>query len=1151
MKNSSAKKAYERLSYSVLEGCAWPDPDPDGKQQKLRVDDVSRLSSVGVDRVVQPLHEQDVIRILHEAISNRKQVTMRGTQHSMGGHCTVPNGYVIDMRYLNNMHYDQDSDLVTVGTGCSWSDVIRFLDPLGKSPRTMQSYSTFSVGGTLSVNGHGITSDTTVAEDVVAFRLVRYAATDNDGKIEVQVVTCRRDSELQGERDLFAAALGGYGLFGVMTEVTLRVCNNVPLELDSFSLSLREEEDGTCEFARFWSACQDQTEVVNVKFGRLNLSSLDTALLYIYRKGNGSLTGLPLKERQFSKKKQLLYKWALPVLNELRFQREESAGEALDVSDSATRNVLVYESATALAKLYTPLFAVDDTFVLQEFFVPRDNFTKFIKRSKAIYQEIAAIQEDGTKDLPAQSLILLNTTIRFVEHDKHTVLSYSNHPDGCFAFVLYFRIKPSAERLLGEIHNRFAELSMALGGSFYLPYRKCYNSSMLGQAYPCFQEFVAQKQKYDKFNIFSNQWHQHYFPTKALIKLPPQHKMVRVAVQDEDSAVPLLGAAAFTRRTDSFRRLIRDSTWRQRFREQFLITIFNVADPNVVMRLMTKATWDSRLEHDIDIYRILYKHFQDDPSRGTLMKAQEAFKSIMQLSRQKIEFTRQTATILNRVGLFGKVTSFLSIGDNGKTVRGLFESGALDSNVRVTIAHDQDAEKLELAAILERGSLDPVAQYICFDYSQDTQIAHLTSGSCDLITMNQGLHHIPEHRLDGFLQEIRRLLKPGGVFITREHNLQSLDPAESFSPTTCPAFVLDMAHSVFNAITGVPPEDELSEVRAFRSLSEWNNILESSGFIRCHLYEIEDGDCTADFMMCFSKGTLRDFVPEQVSSPVSQSQTGINLATQPPAIEEAFRMLLAQVPGTVATTISDLLDLLVKYLPELQNGLHMVIGGMKQEFNTTELPFDFESTVNFVQKYVDSSVKKIVKIASATQDLSHTMKLRDVSDIASLLNIPELFLIIPFLQKKSVSEPKAMQAMEEMLLDFVKTYLPLLLVESESQEGEGDRDTEDLVEDHAGIIHSDIVSSEEVEKALLELTDALPELLDPKTLVTSGLTLSQQAAALRTLGSADISGVATKISTYHNRDSWNELRYHLVGSDYSSDCILRRGDLPTDRKSVV
>jgi len=96
----------------------------------------------------------------------------------------MEDGYVIDTKYLNCMEYNEnpidnsanereEKSTITVGPGCTWGDVIRFLNPYGKSPRTMQSYCSFSVGGTLSVNGHGITSDRCLASDVISFRIAR------------------------------------------------------------------------------------------------------------------------------------------------------------------------------------------------------------------------------------------------------------------------------------------------------------------------------------------------------------------------------------------------------------------------------------------------------------------------------------------------------------------------------------------------------------------------------------------------------------------------------------------------------------------------------------------------------------------------------------------------------------------------------------------------------------------------------------------------------------------------------------------------------------------------------------------------------------------------------------------------------------------
>jgi FAD/FMN-containing dehydrogenase len=343
-------KEKERQKHNDLEGCAWPDPDPvvhetaaafpnnnsDTDHPLLSADDVSGMSQTPIDSIVFPRTESDVEAILQQALLDHKRVSIRGTQHSMGGHSLCRDAIVMDTKYLAHMEYNNNNDdgnnggttssspTVTVGAGCRWSDVIRFLNPYSKSPATMQSYCSFSVGGTVAVNAHGITTDTPLAADVVAFRLVRYVWDENEQhqqQVKVETIVCQlppsmgsTDEKTSTSRptqtddddaqELFRLVLGGYGLFGIVTEVTLRVTDNVDLELDSLQLNVtttknkknknttnaddddnaaHEEDPPSCDFVRVWEACQLPRSGVEVKLARLNLETLQTASLYIFR----------------------------------------------------------------------------------------------------------------------------------------------------------------------------------------------------------------------------------------------------------------------------------------------------------------------------------------------------------------------------------------------------------------------------------------------------------------------------------------------------------------------------------------------------------------------------------------------------------------------------------------------------------------------------------------------------------------------------------------------------------------------------------------------------------------------------------------------------------------------------------------------------
>ena len=81
--------------------------------------------------------------------------------------------------------------------------------------------------------------------------------------------------------------------------------------------------------------------------------------------------------------------------------------------------------------------------------------------------------------------------------------------------------------------------------------------------------------------------------------------------------------------------------------------------------------------------------------------------------------------------------------------------------------------------------------------------------------------------------------------LCREHDLDA--PDAHLLP------MLDCAHAVFNAVTGVSVEAEVQEVRAFRPVLEWRAIVEAAGLLDSRVYEMQPHDPTVDVMMAFIK----------------------------------------------------------------------------------------------------------------------------------------------------------------------------------------------------------------------------------------------------------------------------------------------------------
>lgn len=70
------------------------------------------------------------------------------------------------------------------------------------------------------------------------------------------------------------------------------------------------------------------------------------------------------------------------------------------------------------------------------------------------------------------------------------------------------------------------------------------------------------------------------------------------------------------------------------------------------------------------------------------------------------------------------------------------------------IVHDVPATSLDIPVVLERGSVEQLGEYINIDYKiVDRPSWQIPDSSVDLVTMNQGLHHLPHSQIMPFLRQ--------------------------------------------------------------------------------------------------------------------------------------------------------------------------------------------------------------------------------------------------------------------------------------------------------------------------------------------------------------------------------------------------------------
>lgn len=462
-------------------GPEFPAPSDGVQGAGAVLNDASELSPTPVLKhitLVNPpeMATLDAIRQeLKEARSAGRPFVASAARHSMGGQSLARDGTVLtlDQEWLEA---DTKAKTYRVGAGTRWSTVIARLDTIGFSPAVMQSNRDFGVASTFSVNAHGWPVPFSGCGSTV--RSMRMITADGT------LVTCSRTENAA----LFNHAMGGYGLFGVITELELDMVPNAMLE-PTF-----ERINGRDLGGRFAEALAGDPSI-QMAYGRMDVSLdrfFDEALFISYRPA-GDQTNLPPASGSgfISRVARDIFRAQLESdeIKHLRWWTEAVTNPA--IAANATRNSLMNE----------PVVTLDDrdprrTDILHEYFVSPARFGDFV---------------DACKDvIPASYQQLMNITLRYVNTDRDSVLAYAGEPR--IAAVMLFSQEKTVrgEADMARMTEALIERVIAIGGSYYLPYRPHARLDQLQRAYPRAAEFVAQKKSVDPGLLFRNGLWQNY-----------------------------------------------------------------------------------------------------------------------------------------------------------------------------------------------------------------------------------------------------------------------------------------------------------------------------------------------------------------------------------------------------------------------------------------------------------------------------------------------------------------------------------------------------------------------------------------------------------------------------------------------------------------
>lgn len=411
----------------------------------------------------------DVIRA---AMAEGGPVCLSAARHSMGGQSIPRDGHAITCDN-GSVEIDREASTYRVHAGARWRDVIAVLDPAGFSPKIMQSNNDFGVAATFCVNAHGWPAPFGPMGSSV--RSLRMVVPSGD------IVTASRTENA----DLFAMTMGGYGLTGAILDLEVEMVANTRLEPKFEVMPARA-------FATAFRAALDSGEVP-LAYGRLDVargSFYRDALLITYRE-TADQTELPTAAGSgwVSKAAGALYRAQLgrDRVKSLRWFVETQVGPRV-AGGATTRNSLINE----------PVVTLDDgdpsrTDILHEYFIPFDRWGAYLDLCRTV--------------VPASFQEFLNVTLRFVDSDAESLLAYAPGPRIAAVMSFSQEMSTRAEADMTRMTRALIDGVLAIGGSYYLPYRPHATVEQFAAAYPRASDFAAAKRMMDpKLHFRNNLW---------------------------------------------------------------------------------------------------------------------------------------------------------------------------------------------------------------------------------------------------------------------------------------------------------------------------------------------------------------------------------------------------------------------------------------------------------------------------------------------------------------------------------------------------------------------------------------------------------------------------------------------------------------------
>jgi FAD/FMN-containing dehydrogenase len=449
----------------------------------------SQLNPTRVHRIVEPDSLDAVRTAIAAARRDSRAVCIAGGRHAMGAQAFATDGALVDIRKLDRvLAFDVERGLIEVESGMQWP---KLLDELTSAQRGRAKQWGFAqkqtgadrltMGGCLSANvhGRGLTMPPFVG-DVESFKLL-----DAQGDLK----NCSRTEN----PELFRLAIGGYGLFGFIYSVTLRLVPRRKLE------RVVEVRDIAGLPAAFAGRIRDGFLYGDFQYSIDESSDgfLRRGVFSCYRPVADS-TPIPAAQKELGDRDwtDLLYLAHAEKAGAFKRYAGYYLGTNGQVYWSDEHQMSIYPDhyhRELDRKLKAKTRATE---AITEIYCERDALERFMV--------------DVAADARRNETEIIYGTVRLIEQDRESFLAWAKKPYACVIFNLHVVHTREGIRKASDAFRRLIDMGIKYGGSYFPTYHKYATRKQVETCYPQFAEFLKLKRKHDPEEVFQSDWYRHY-----------------------------------------------------------------------------------------------------------------------------------------------------------------------------------------------------------------------------------------------------------------------------------------------------------------------------------------------------------------------------------------------------------------------------------------------------------------------------------------------------------------------------------------------------------------------------------------------------------------------------------------------------------------